>query len=65
MSDNTTSIDVHELNQSLSSPQDHHNPLHSVVSGFRPPPVESADYNDHASFTDVASCSVHDILLDP
>ena len=32
MSDNRTSVDGHKLNQSLSSPQIHQNPLHYVVS---------------------------------
>ena len=62
MSDNTTSIDGHELNQYLSPPpQDHQNPLHSVVSRLRPPPVESVDYNNHAYFTDTASGTRHSI----
>ena len=39
MSDNGTIVDGHELNQSLSSPQIYQNPLHSVVSRLRPPPI--------------------------
>ena len=41
MSDKATSIDGHELNQSLSSQQNHDIPLHSVVSCLRPHLVEN------------------------
>ena len=61
MSDNRTSVDGHELNQSLSSPQIHQNPLHSIVSRLRPPPVEQVGYCKHASFADTVASTQHSI----
>ena len=61
MSDTTTSIDGHGLYQSLSSPQIHQNPLHSLVSRLRPPRVEYEGYSKHASFTDTVAGTRHSI----
>ena len=59
MSDTTTIIDGHERNHSLSSPQNHHDPLHSVVSRLRPRPVDYVGYSKHASFMDIAAGTRH------
>ena len=42
-------------------PQNHHNPLHSVVSRIRPPPVEYVGYSKNASFTDTVTGPRHSI----
>ena len=42
-------------------PQNHHNPLHSVVSRLHPPPVEYVGYSKHASFTDTVTGIRHSV----
>ena len=48
------------INHSLP-PQIHQNPLHSVVSHLRPPPVEYEGYSRHASSTDTVAGTRHSI----
>ncbi len=48
------------INHSLH-PQINQNPLHSLVSRLRPPPVEYEGYSKHPSFTDTVAGTRHSI----
>ena len=52
---------VSTVMSSITHSLNHHNPLHSVVTRLRPPPVEYVGHSKHACFTDTVTGTRHSV----